>query len=153
MRRAVGRFVGWLAAHEPIVLVALAIIVACIWLFADVADNVLEGDTRHFDERVLLMLRNAHDPATPVGPPWLAEANRDITALGGTAVLMLMIAAVCGISVADRQSTAPCGSSLRPRSAVGCFPACSSTFSLGRGRMSCRIWPMSTMPASPADIR
>ena len=59
MRRAVDRFVGWLAAHEPIVLVALAIVIACIWLFADVADNVLEGDTRRFDERVLLMLRNA----------------------------------------------------------------------------------------------
>jgi undecaprenyl-diphosphatase len=85
-----------LGSHEPIVLLALAIVVASVWLFADLADQVIEGDTRPFDERVLLMLRKADDPATPVGPAWLAEMGRDITALGGTAVLVLMIAAVCG---------------------------------------------------------
>jgi undecaprenyl-diphosphatase len=85
-----------LASHEPIVLLALAIVVASVWLFADLADEVLEGDTSRFDERVLLMMRQADDPATPIGPSWLAEVGRDITALGGTAVLVLVIVAVCG---------------------------------------------------------
>jgi undecaprenyl-diphosphatase len=96
MRQRVSRFLDWLASHEPIVLLALAIVVASIWLFADLADEVLEGDTGRFDEHVLLMLRDADDPATPIGPSWLSEAGRDITALGGTAVLILMIAAVTG---------------------------------------------------------
>lgn len=96
MRQRASRFLEWLASHEPIVLLALAIVVASVWLFADLADEVLEGDTGRFDERVLLMLRHADDPATPIGPAWLAEAGRDITAIGGTAVLMLMIAAVTG---------------------------------------------------------
>ena len=30
------------------------------------------------------------DPAEPLGPPWLAEMARDITALGGVAVLTLL---------------------------------------------------------------
>jgi undecaprenyl-diphosphatase len=96
MRQKLSRFLDWLASHEPIVLLALAIVVASVWLFADLADEVLEGDTSRFDARVLLMLRDADDPATPIGPTWLAEAGRDITAIGGTAVLMLMIAAVTG---------------------------------------------------------
>jgi undecaprenyl-diphosphatase len=96
MQRAIGRAFAWLGSHEPIVLLALAIVVASVWLFANLADEVIEGDTRPFDERVLLMLRDADDPATPIGPAWLAEMARDMTALGGTAVLVLMIAAVCG---------------------------------------------------------
>jgi undecaprenyl-diphosphatase len=96
MHRTVSRAVAWLASHEPIVLLALAIVVASVWLFADLADEVLEGDTRRFDEHVLWMLRDADDPATPIGPSWLAEFGRDITALGGTAVFVLMIAAVSG---------------------------------------------------------
>ena len=73
MRRAVNRILAWLATHEPIVLVALAIVIASIWLFADLADNVLEGDTRHFDERVLLMLRDANDPYPRVVGPILVN--------------------------------------------------------------------------------
>jgi len=96
MHRAINRAITWLGSHEPIVLLALAIVVASVWLFADLADEVIEGDTRHFDERVLLMLRVPDDPATPVGPAWLAEVCRDITALGGATVLVLMIAAVSG---------------------------------------------------------
>jgi undecaprenyl-diphosphatase len=90
------RFLGWLGTHEPVVLAALAVIVASTWFFADLADEVLEGDTKRFDEAVLLSLRHPDDLVTPVGPAWVAEAFRDITALGGTAVLILVIVAVTG---------------------------------------------------------
>jgi undecaprenyl-diphosphatase len=90
------RLLGWLGTHEPVVLMALAVIVASTWFFADLADEVIEGDTKRFDEAVLLRMREAEAPATPVGPAWVAEAFRDITALGGTAVLMLVIVAVTG---------------------------------------------------------
>ncbi len=96
MHSTLRRFLGWLGTHEPVVLSALAVIVASTWFFADLADEVLEGDTRRFDESVLLAMRDADDLATPVGPAWFHEAFRDITSLGGTAVLILVIVAVTG---------------------------------------------------------
>ena len=90
------RFLGWLGTHEPVVLIGLAIVVASTWFFADLADEVLEGDTKRFDEAVLLSLRMAGDPAMPIGPAWLTEVSRDLTALGGIAVLALVIVAVTG---------------------------------------------------------
>src|SRR5688500_4605130 len=67
MVSALRRMLGWLGTHEPVVLLGLAIVVASTWLFADLADEVLEGDTKRFDEAVLLSLRTADDPATPIG--------------------------------------------------------------------------------------
>jgi undecaprenyl-diphosphatase len=60
------------------------------------ADEVAEGDTRAFDERVLLALRVAGNPADPIGPRWFEEMMRDFTAIGGTGVLVLMVLAVAG---------------------------------------------------------
>jgi undecaprenyl-diphosphatase len=96
MISAVRRFLGWLGTHEPVVLLGLAVIVASTWFFADLADEVVEGDTARFDEAVLLSFRAADDPAMPIGPRWLTEVGRDITALGGATVLMLVIVAVTG---------------------------------------------------------
>jgi undecaprenyl-diphosphatase len=64
--------------------------------FFVLAGNVLEGDTQHFDERMLAALRSADDPSRPVGPRWLPGAAVDITALGSAAVLGL---AVVGVAV------------------------------------------------------
>ncbi len=58
-----------------------------IWGFAGIADEVMEGDTRAFDEAVLLAMRMPGDAADPRGPRWLEEAARDITGLGGVTVL------------------------------------------------------------------
>lgn len=70
-------------------LLALALIVGGIWAFAELADEVLEGETQTFDEWAVRSMRRADDPATPIGPLWLHEMGRDMTALGGTAVLTL----------------------------------------------------------------
>jgi undecaprenyl-diphosphatase len=67
-----------------------------LFVFAVLADEVAEGDTRAFDERVLLALRAAGDPADPIGPRWFEEMMRDFTAIGGTGVLVLMVLAVAG---------------------------------------------------------
>jgi undecaprenyl-diphosphatase len=65
-------------------------------VFVVLASEVVEGDTRAFDERVLLALRAPGDPADPVGPRWFEEMMRDFTAIGGTGVLVLMVLAVAG---------------------------------------------------------
>lgn len=78
------------------VLIAMFIIVAGTWGFIELADEVFEGDTQAFDEWVVRSLRQSEDRSLPLGPSWLAEAARDITALGSGAVLVLVIAAAAG---------------------------------------------------------
>jgi undecaprenyl-diphosphatase len=74
---------------ETAVLVSLLLIVGSVWLFVETADEVLEGETQHFDERFLRSLRGP-DGTTPLGPPWLLQAARDLTGLGGFAVITLI---------------------------------------------------------------
>lgn len=90
---------GWrwvLDRVELRTLVALGAIAGCLWLFLAVADAVAEGGTHALDERLLLALRNPADPADPLGPPWLEELMRDITALGSFGILAAITAAVAG---------------------------------------------------------
>jgi undecaprenyl-diphosphatase len=75
-------------------LVALLLIVAGIWLFANLSSEVLEGDTTAFDRRVMLALRSPRNPAIGLGPAWAPEVMRDITALGSGAILTLVTAGV-----------------------------------------------------------
>jgi undecaprenyl-diphosphatase len=64
--------------------------------FAKLADEVSEGETQQFDERVLKMLRRADDPTRPIGPAWLQSGALDITALGSATVLGLVVLSVIG---------------------------------------------------------
>jgi undecaprenyl-diphosphatase len=81
-----------------VLLVALGILALAIG-FVFVADNVIRGDTRHFDESVIRALRTVKDPAVPVGPPWLLASALDITALGSATVLGLAVLAITGYLV------------------------------------------------------
>ncbi len=83
-------------AREPITLVVLAVIAGGIWLFAEVADEVVEGESHRVDRRILLAMRNPADPGDLWGPKWLEEAGRDFTALGGGGVLLGVTAATVG---------------------------------------------------------
>jgi len=77
----------------------LAAIVASMLLIvgvATLASEVRDGQTRVFDERILLLFRDATNPAVALGPTWLKEAMRDITALGGTTVLSIIVLGVTG---------------------------------------------------------
>ena len=75
---------------EVPVLLVIAAGSACVWAFIEISSEVREGETRAFDERLLLLLRNPADTSDPVGPRWLEEMARDFTALGGVAVLALI---------------------------------------------------------------
>lgn len=79
------------------VLIVAFCVIACTLGFVKLADSVLDGETRHLDERILRALRHPDDPAMPIGPAWLREAGMDITALGSPSVLILMILAVMGL--------------------------------------------------------
>jgi len=88
--------ISWLAGHVNIVLVAVLLIVGGTWGFIALADEVREGDTQRFDDWAVRAMRRADDPSRPIGPHWLPEVGRDLTALGGVAVLSLTTAFVAG---------------------------------------------------------
>jgi undecaprenyl-diphosphatase len=90
----------WLGGHEMTVLMALACIVAGVWGFALLADEVLEGGTQVFDQKLLLAFRHS-DTRAMLGPPSVQQAARDISGLGGVAILTLVTAIVAGLLVLD----------------------------------------------------
>lgn len=96
LRWATGSWRWILDRVEPRTLAALGGITGCLWLFVALADEVAEGSTHAVDERLLLALRNPVDPADPLGPPWVEELMRDITALGGFGILAAITLAVAG---------------------------------------------------------
>ncbi len=76
------------------VLISLALIMGGVWLFAEIADEVIAQEKIGFDQRILSMLRPPGPPWQPVGPAWLVQIARDITALGGLTLLTLLSALV-----------------------------------------------------------
>lgn len=79
---------------------ALAGMAAGVWIFGWIADEVLEGGTKALDQKLILAMRHAGD-LTLVGSPAMQEAARDITALGGAAVLGLLTTIVVGYLAMD----------------------------------------------------
>jgi undecaprenyl-diphosphatase len=67
-----------MSLFNPRLLVPLA--AACAFL--GLALFIVSGHSFAFDTSLVLLLRHSGDPATPLGPPWLHEAMRDLTALG-----------------------------------------------------------------------
>jgi undecaprenyl-diphosphatase len=90
------RFFAW---FELPVLVLIAASSAAVWAFVEIAEEVMEGESGAFDERLLRGLRNRSDLSDPLGPRWVEEMARDVTALGGVAVLTL-IATACVVYLA-----------------------------------------------------
>ena len=86
--RTLGRVRG-LGIDRALALLAAAAAIL-LFAFARLADEVMEGETRTFDERILLALRMPGDISMPIGPVWLQEMVRDFTALGSTGVLTIV---------------------------------------------------------------
>ena len=76
-----------LRLNEAVPLLSLAALSLFAWAFVEIADAVTEGDTHALDRAILLALRDGANLADPLGPSWVEEVGRDITALGGNAIL------------------------------------------------------------------
>jgi undecaprenyl-diphosphatase len=86
----------WLGRHEYPILLSILVLCVGVWLFLELADEVLEQDIRSFDQTLLLALRDPADPSEPYGAEWLEEMGRDFTALGGVGVLALITLGAIG---------------------------------------------------------
>lgn len=92
----------WLGSHELSVLLCLVVLSGGTWGFIELADTVMEGETRNLDEMLLLALRAPADITDPIGPGWIEEMGRDFTALGGVGVLVFMTLLTLGYLLLSR---------------------------------------------------
>lgn len=76
--------------------ISLVLLSLGLFGFFKLTEEVVEGDTRSFDQSVLLWFRDKADLSDPIGPQWLEVVMRDITALGGLLILGLLTIAACG---------------------------------------------------------
>jgi undecaprenyl-diphosphatase len=90
------RIFHWIIGHELVTLILVGFVIACIWGFIELADEVMDGDSSAFDQWLLRALRNPADLADPIGPSWFEELARDVTALGSFALLVAFTAVTCG---------------------------------------------------------
>jgi undecaprenyl-diphosphatase len=90
-----GRLGRALTAAEARVLAAVALAAGGVWALLLLGGEVREGETSAFDRRIEVALRVPGQPHQPVGPPWLSESLRDVSALGGTTVIVLATLVAC----------------------------------------------------------
>lgn len=95
-----------LSRSETRLFASLLIIAGLLLAFGLLAGEVIEGETLPFDRRLLLALRQAGNPGVQIGPSWLPEMMRDISALGSTFVLGLILLAVTGYLLLVRKRAA-----------------------------------------------
>ncbi|MES2625666.1 MAG: phosphatase PAP2 family protein [Pseudomonadota bacterium] len=107
LRKASLKAWRWTRNLDLSILIGIFVITGLLLVFEELADDVLEGDTESFDSAVLLMFRTADDVSDPIGPPYLEEMVRDVTALGGTAIISLTTLCVIGFLLfAGKRKTA-----------------------------------------------
>lgn len=85
----------------------IGVIAALLGAFGLVAEDVMEGETKAFDESILMSLRVPGHPDQPIGPNWLPEAVRDITSLGSYSLLTIFVVLIVGhLLLVRRRGTA-----------------------------------------------
>jgi undecaprenyl-diphosphatase len=76
------------------VLLAGLVIAGGLWGFVELLEVARATTPHSFDRDILLAFRTAGNPNDPIGPLWVEEAMRDLTALGSTSVLMFIVLSV-----------------------------------------------------------
>lgn len=80
---------------ESRLLAAIAIISGLVLAFLQIADEMIEGEMEAFDRSILMLFRDPTNIDQVIGPAWVHEMVRDITALGSFSLLGLIVVAVC----------------------------------------------------------
>ena len=86
----------YLGRREIGTLAILLLFAALTLTFGIVANEMSAGNTRGFDNAVVMALRSDANPSDPLGPTWFEGAIRDITSLGSNAVLIILTLGTVG---------------------------------------------------------
>jgi undecaprenyl-diphosphatase len=95
----IGSRIAQLWQAETGLLGSVLIVASLLLIFGLIADEVLAGSTAGFDRSLMMVFRNSTDPSILLGPAWVPEMVRDITALGSFAVLGIVLFAIVGYLV------------------------------------------------------
>jgi undecaprenyl-diphosphatase len=85
-------------------LVGAALFVALVSGFIALASEVVEKEFQSLDETGVRSFREPSNPAQPVGPSWLPETARDVTAMGSVFVLSVVTVLVTASFLLDRKA-------------------------------------------------
>ena len=88
---------------EATVFLEVFLVAGCIWTFVKLAGKIRKGGTDEIDNEILLALRRPENPAIPIGPSWLPEMARDVTALGSGVDLTLASTTLVGYLCLNRR--------------------------------------------------
>ena len=72
---------------QPLLFTVILLCAGSFLAFSKLASEVLEGEGRAIDKQIMLLMRDPNDSTNPLGPGWFEETMRDITGLGGIAIL------------------------------------------------------------------
>jgi len=87
---------------EILIMTGILFLLLFVWGGLELRNFFVFERAQQFDEWLLLSVRDAENPEMLFGPHWVDEAVRDITALGGPAVMTFMIIAVMGYLLLKR---------------------------------------------------
>jgi undecaprenyl-diphosphatase len=104
IKQVIERFLRSLPPIEPSVLIVLAVSAGSLWGFIKTADAVFENETQDFDRWMVSALRDPVNPADPIGPPWMEEMARDISALGGFTWITFATIVIAGYLLIDNKT-------------------------------------------------
>ena len=90
LRRRLDPWMRLLARVEIALLMVWIALAGVIWTFLAIGSEMQEGELADFDLWVLHTLREPGQLHVAVGPYWLIETMRDVTALGGVTLLTLV---------------------------------------------------------------
>jgi undecaprenyl-diphosphatase len=90
MANLLRRLWAFLKRFEARVLIGLMLAAGALWAFLNIADEMAEGETEAIDRHIILMLREPGDLNDPIGSKTVEEAVRDVTALGGTTLVIVV---------------------------------------------------------------
>lgn len=90
MTNLLPRVLSFLKRFEARVLIGLFLVAATLLAFLGIAEEMAEGETQAIDQQLMLALRTPGDLNNPIGSHGVEEAVRDITALGGTTLVVVV---------------------------------------------------------------
>jgi undecaprenyl-diphosphatase len=96
MQKGFKNFLEKSGLNEVRLLLIILSALAGILIFISIADEVVKGETQHFDNYILRSLREPDNISQPAFPDWVTAAMKDITALGSAAVIVLFTLIITG---------------------------------------------------------
>jgi len=90
VKASLARIWQFIRRFETRVLIGLVLAAGALWAFLSIAEEMAEGETQTLDSRIVVALREPGDLNNPIGSKNIEEAVRDITALGGTTLVVVV---------------------------------------------------------------